>query len=74
MTTISVTVLIAAVTVASLVTLGVHTWHHLLTVAAAPVVLDIVSGGVGLLVVVSILAEILRYAHRQRHPTNLALD
>lgn len=73
-TMVSVSVLVAAATVASLVTLGVHTWHHLLTVAPAVVLLDLVSGVVGLGVVIGLLAGVFRYAHCRRDPTNSALD
>jgi cell division protein FtsX len=68
-TTVSVTVLVAAATVASLVTLGIHTWDQLLTVASAPVVLDIVSGVVGIGVVIGLLAGMFRYSHRRRDPS-----
>jgi uncharacterized BrkB/YihY/UPF0761 family membrane protein len=71
---INMTVLVVAVTIASLVTIRIHTWHQLLTVASAPVVLDIVSGVVGLGVVIGLLTGIFRYAHRRRDPTNSTLD
>jgi membrane protein implicated in regulation of membrane protease activity len=48
-TTISVAALVVVGTVASLVTLGVNTWHQLLTVAAAEVVLAIAAELVRLL-------------------------
>jgi len=55
-TAVSVTVLFVAATIASLITLGIHTWHQLLTVAAATNVLRVVSGFFGLLWIIGALA------------------
>jgi hypothetical protein len=73
-TTLSVAALVVAATVASLVTLGIHTWHQLLSVASAAVALDIVSGVVGVSVGIGLVAGIFRYAHRRRDPPKPALD
>ena len=68
-TMISMTVLVVAVTIASLITVGIHAWHQLLTVAVASDVLRVVSGFFGLLWIIGVLAGMGWYAqHRSDIP------
>jgi uncharacterized membrane protein len=73
-TTISIVALVIAGTVASLVTIGIHTWHQLLTVISGTVILDLVSSLVGIGVIISLIAGMFRYVHRRRDPSEPALE